>query len=111
MRALTGDPTCAFCDDQATRCLPGHFLTRHDDARGDHGRLFAYVLNLTPGWRSDWGGQLQFIGEDGHVTEPFTPAFNALNIFRVPQDHAVSVVAPFAGGARLSITGWVRSRR
>lgn len=111
VRALSGDDRGVFCDAQATRYLPGHFLTRHDDARGDHGRLFAYVLNLTPEWRADWGGQLQFIGPEGHVAEAFVPAWNALNLFRVPQDHAVSVVAPFAGGERLSITGWVRATR
>jgi len=44
------------------------------------------------------------------VAEAYTPAFNALNIFKVPQPHAVSLVAPFAGGDRLAITGWVRSK-
>ena len=109
VRALTGDERPRFCDAQATRYLAGHFLTEHDDDVAGKGRLYAYVLNFTPMWRPDWGGLLLFLDADGHVGEGYTPAFNALNIFRVPQRHAVSIVAPFAGGPRLSVTGWVRA--
>ena len=45
------------------------------------------------------------------MEEAFTPAFNSLNVFKVPAQHAVSIVAPFAGAPRLSITGWIRSMR
>ncbi|WP_296816394.1 2OG-Fe(II) oxygenase family protein [Brevundimonas sp.] len=110
-RRLTGRDEASFVDCQATRYVQGHFLTRHDDAREDHGRLYAYVLGLSREWRTDWGGLLQFLGPDGHVEEAFAPAFNSLNVFKVPADHAVSIVAPFAGAPRLSITGWIRSRR
>ena len=98
----------AWSDVTCTRYRAGQFCQMHDDKADDGDRLVAYVLNLTPGWRVDWGGVLQFIDGDGHVAEGYTPAFNALNIFRVPQPHAVSIVAPFAGGDRLSVTGWVR---
>nr|WP_240902836.1 2OG-Fe(II) oxygenase family protein [Caulobacter sp. SLTY] len=94
----------------ATRYLPGHFLTAHDDAAPGKHRLYAYVLNLTARWRADWGGILMFLDEEDHVAEGYTPSFNALNIFRVPQRHAVSMVAPYAGEPRLSITGWIRSQ-
>ncbi|HEX8570294.1 MAG TPA: 2OG-Fe(II) oxygenase family protein [Caulobacteraceae bacterium] len=109
VRALTGDTRPAFCDAQATRYLPGHFLTAHDDDVQGKGRLYAYVLNFTPEWMPDWGGLLLFLDQDGHVAEGYTPSFNALNIFRVPQRHTVSIVAPFARRPRLSITGWVRA--
>ena len=109
-RAVTGDAAIAFCDAQATRYRPGHFLTVHDDGNAGKNRRAAIVLNMTPEWIADWGGLLQFIDEDGHVAEGFTPAFNALNIFRVPQRHAVSYVTPLAAGDRLSVTGWLRSR-
>ncbi len=110
VRRLTGDPRPVFSDAMATRYLPGHFLTaHHDEAEGEH-RLYAYVLSLTPGWRADWGGLLLFLDEDDHVAEGYVPAFNALNIFRVPQRHAVSLVAPFAGRPRYSLTGWIRSK-
>lgn len=110
-RALTGDPRIAYLDAQATRYRPGHFLTQHDDDVDGKNRLYAYVFNFTRNWRADWGGLLMFIAPDGHVAEAFTPAWNALNILKVPQGHAVSVVAPFAGGFRYSVTGWMRSKR
>ena len=68
------------------------------------------MLNLTPRWRAEWGGQLQFLNTEGEVTESLIPVFDTLNVFRVPQSHAVSVVAPFAGAPRYSITGWWRSQ-
>ena len=111
VRALTRDDRPAYADAQATRYEPGHYLTQHDDEKPEAGRLYAYVMNLTPRWRTDWGGLLTFIDRDGHVSEAYRPAWNALNLFRVPADHAVSGVAPFAGAARLSITGWIRDSR
>jgi SM-20-related protein len=110
-RRLTGDERIVYADAMATRYLPGHFLTAHDDEAPGRDRLYAYVLNLTARWRADWGGMLLFLDEEDHVAEGYAPAFNALNIFKVPQRHAVSIVAPFAGEPRLSITGWLRARR
>lgn len=110
VQALTGDARPAHVDAQATRYEAGHYLTQHDDHNSRHHRLYAYVLNLTPSWRPDWGGLLNFIDDDGHVAEAYTPAFNALNIFRVPQQHSVGMVVPFARGARLSVTGWIHDR-
>jgi Rps23 Pro-64 3,4-dihydroxylase Tpa1-like proline 4-hydroxylase len=107
-RRLTAEPRIAFADAQATLYRSGHFLTEHDDAIDGQRRLAAYVLNLTPRWRADWGGLLLFLDRDGHVAEGYTPTFNALNIFKVPQPHAVTCVAPFAAGGRYSISGWLR---
>lgn len=106
--ALTGETQGRYCDAQVTRYRAGQFLTTHSDLDERKGRLFAFVINLTPQWRSDWGGLLQFLGPDGHIETAFMPHPNALNLFRVPQPHAVSIVTPFAGAARLSITGWIR---
>lgn len=108
-RAVTGADDIGFADAQATRYGPGHFLTSHDDAIAGKDRRAAYVLNLTPIWRADWGGLTLFIGADGHVEEAFTPRFNALNVFLVPQPHAVSAVAQFAPHFRYAITGWFRA--
>jgi SM-20-related protein len=108
-REITGASDIGFADLQATRYRSGHFLTAHDDnAPGKHRRA-AYVLNLTHDWRADWGGQLLFYDSAGHVSGGYTPAFNALNIFLVPQPHSVSLVAPFARHARYAITGWLRA--
>lgn len=107
---VTGLPRGAYVDAQATRYRVGDFLTAHDDEAEGRGRIVAYVLNLTRDWRMDWGGLLLFPDPQGHVEAGFTPAFNALNLFAVPRKHAVTAVAPFASGQRLSMTGWVRDR-
>lgn len=107
-RRVTGISGITTVDAQATRYRAGHFLTVHDDRDDNKGRVAAYVLNMTPAWRADWGGILQFLDDDGHVAEGYVPAFNALNIFTVPTRHSVSVVAPFVASTRLSITGWFR---
>jgi SM-20-related protein len=109
-RYLADDSDIEFCDAQVTRYRPGHFLTMHNDDVAGKGRVMAYVLNLTAIWRPDWGGLLLFHGAEGHVEGGFTPAFNRLNLFKIPCDHAVSLVAPFAQQPRYAVTGWARKR-
>lgn len=108
MRDVTGEARIAMANAQLTRFRRGHFLTEHSDAAEGKNRYYAYVLNLTPIWRIDWGGLLAFHGEDGNVSEAFTPRFNALNLLKVPSPHSVTQVALSAGGERISITGWLR---
>lgn len=110
IRSLTGDDRPVWADMMASRYLPGHYLTTHDDEQTGHDRLYAYVLGFSPRWRTDWGGLLMFVDGDGHVSEAYTPTFNALNIFKVPQPHAVSVVAHFAQAPRYALTGWLHGR-
>ena len=109
LRQITGDDRIAYVDAQATRYRAGQFLTAHDDELEGRNRLYAYVLNLTAGWRIEWGGLLLFHDADGHVAEGYAPRFNSLNIFRVPQWHSVSQVASYVDQSRLAITGWIRS--
>lgn len=106
MRQISGFARIRRADAQATRYAPGHFLTRHDDVHAGEGRLVAYVLNLSKDWKPEWGGLLQFL-EGNEVVETFAPTFNTLTMFKVPRDHCVSAVAPFATGNRLAITGWM----
>ena len=108
-RELVGRPDIGFCDAQATCYESGHFLTSHDDAIAGKNRVAAYVINMTPEWDHNWGGALQFFDANGNIEQGFTPTFNALNVFLVPQAHAVEYVTPFATGSRFSITGWLRS--
>jgi Rps23 Pro-64 3,4-dihydroxylase Tpa1-like proline 4-hydroxylase len=108
-RSVTDDDSISFADAQATRFDAGHFLTGHDDAVPEKFRRVAYVISLSPVWRADWGGCLQFMNSLGNIEEGYTPTYNALCMFRVPSDHSVSMVAPFAGASRYSITGWLRS--
>lgn len=108
IRNITGFASVRFADSQATAYGPGHFLTQHHDEIAGKNRKLAYVFSFTPEWKMDWGGILQFLGKDGNVEQGFVPCFNALNLFAVPQDHAVSYVAPFAPAIRYSIAGWLR---
>lgn len=105
-QALSGDTRIRRVDAQATRYRPGHFLRQHTDEDLREGRLYAYVINLSRDWRADWGGLLQFVDAQGRVTDTFLPRWNSLSLFRVPADHVVSLVAPWAEQDRLAITGW-----
>jgi Rps23 Pro-64 3,4-dihydroxylase Tpa1-like proline 4-hydroxylase len=107
-RAVTGDATISLTDAHASCYRAGDFLHRHNDHAGEAARVAAYVLNLTPAWCAEWGGLLNFLGRDGNVAEAFTPAWNALNFLKVPQDHFVGAVAGFVAEKRLSFSGWVR---
>lgn len=107
MRDLTGLPGLNRLYAQATLYAPGNFLMIHDDEVTREKRRVAYVINLTQGWRPDWGGLLHFCDESGDVLETFSPHFNSMSLFLVPQDHFVSFVAPFARTPRMAITGWL----
>jgi hypothetical protein len=109
LRAVTGDETIGFADAHASRYSPGHFLSTHDDRIVSQGRRAAYSLNLTPEWRPDWGGLLLFYDTAGNVVRGYTPGFNILNLFAVPQAHSVSYVTPLAGAPRYAVTGWLRT--
>jgi len=106
-KSITNIDSIKFADIQATRYSKGHFLTEHDDHVKGKNRLAAYVLNLTPEWKNDWGGAL-LIHKDEVSCHALFPKFNALNIFAVPQKHSVSYISPFAQADRYSITGWFR---
>jgi Rps23 Pro-64 3,4-dihydroxylase Tpa1-like proline 4-hydroxylase len=109
MRDMTGCEDIGFADAQATCYRPGHFLTLHNDEAPERRRRAAFVINLTREWRADWGGILLFHSDDGHISAGMTPVFNAINVFLTPQDHSVSVVAPYAKASRYAITGWLRA--
>lgn len=108
MGRLTAEPITHFEGD-ATRYLPGHFLTLHDDGRRRAKRVLAAVLSLSGGqadWQADWGGVLQFHDTAGDIAAGWVPRFNSLALFAVPQPHSVSQVSPLAPRPRLSIAGW-----
>jgi Rps23 Pro-64 3,4-dihydroxylase Tpa1-like proline 4-hydroxylase len=109
LQQVTGSSDIAFADAQATAFSPGDFLTGHDDAVEGKNRQAAYVLNLTPTWRIEWGGLLLFHGDDGNVSHGLVPTFNTLNIFTVPGLHSVSEVTRAAPYRRYSVTGWLRT--
>ena len=108
-RTVTGVREIGFADAQGTAYGTGDFLGEHNDEIAGLNRHAAYVMNLSPGWRVDWGGLLMFPDASGHVQEAFAPVYNSLNLFAVPQNHSVSIVAPFAGDRRYAVSGWLRS--
>jgi Rps23 Pro-64 3,4-dihydroxylase Tpa1-like proline 4-hydroxylase len=109
MRAVTGADDIVSSDARATAYGPGHFLTVHNDNDIGETRRVAYVFNLTKQWNADWGGLLTFPDQANRRADAFIPAFNAMNLFAVPQPHSVSFVAPFAGARRYSVTGWLHA--
>ncbi|MFL6830760.1 MAG: 2OG-Fe(II) oxygenase [Sphingomicrobium sp.] len=109
IRQVTGCEDVSRADARATRYGPGHFLSIHSDEVAGLGRRLAYVFGVTPSWRAEWGGLLMFHDDGGDVTHALVPRMNALNLFKVPRRHSVSLVAPFAPLPRYSITGWLRS--
>lgn len=109
IRKLTGLDDIRWADAHATLYRAGHFLKFHTDEKPTDKRRAAYVLNFTKDWGRDWGGLLQFWDKKYDVEQAYRPIFNGLNIFTVPADHSVSVVAPYCPGLRFSITGWMRA--
>lgn len=109
-RHLASDPAITHATAQCTRYRPGHYLMPHEDLEVSEGRRYAFVLNLGRDWRPDWGGQLQFLDAEDSVVEVFLPRWNSLSLFRVPQRHQVTLVAPWAARPRHAITGWWLAR-
>lgn len=109
VRTVTGFTDLAKADGQATLYAGGHFLPLHHDSHVAQAWKVAYVLNLSSDeWRPDWGGNLVFYDEDGDIVRGYRPRFNSLNLFAVPQAHAVTFVPPFAPIGRFAVTGWLR---
>ena len=107
-RKLINDPEVTGVEGNASWYGPGHYLNLHDDRMERQDRRAAFVFNLSPNWRVDWGGELKMFSNrrGSKLVDAFFPAFNVLNVFKVPQYHAVNPVAAFAGAPRLSISGW-----
>jgi SM-20-related protein len=106
VKYVSGARDGVIVDAHAARYCQGHFLNRHNDYLNTNRRV-AYVFNFTPVWRADWGGSLNFLEQDGTVSETVVPVFNTLSLFTVPVMHCVSPVGAFAAGERFSVTGWL----
>lgn len=63
------------------------------------------VLNLNRR-HLDWGGLMVFHNAYAAAHRAWTPAFNTINLFSVPQDRSVTMVTPLARAARLTVSGW-----
>lgn len=86
----------------------GNFLSPHSDK--GNGRL-AFVLNLSMGWKPQYGGNLHFMNDmRTEIIETVCPEYNSFFIFHVPSEkgipHFVGHVAPSVKLTRYAITGW-----
>ena len=86
----------------------GNFLSPHSDK--GNGRL-AFVLNLSMGWRPQYGGNLHFMNDERtEIIETVCPEYNSFYIFHVPEEngipHFVGHVAPGVRLTRYAISGW-----
>ena len=102
-------PLTTITEVFASRYKANDFLGLHHDK--NKGRL-AFVLGMTKGWRSDWGGNLIFTKTDMNIIEDvLVPDYNTLDIFYVPDEgtnHYVSNIVPYIDHTRFSITGWMK---
>ena len=108
IRDLLDDADVSEIDAQATRFSSGQFLGYHNDLMPGAKRRCAYVFNFTRDWRPKWNGYLQFYDANGNSPTAFKPGFNTLNLFTVPQPHAVTCIPPFASEHRYAVSGWYR---
>jgi len=90
---------------QLTVYRAGRFLTAHDDTAERLIRVAEYVFNLNADWNVDFGGLLQFIDTKGQMEQAYTPCFNLLSAFKVPQLHSVSVMPAVVKTDQVSISG------
>ncbi|WP_171022306.1 2OG-Fe(II) oxygenase [Thalassotalea litorea] len=107
MRFLTAEEKINKADSYASYYAPGHFLSEHDDIHPKHDRVAACTFSLTKNWQLNWGGHLAFYDKQGNIDKALIPAFNTMNVFKIPQSHAVQPVAPWAGAKRLSLLSWL----
>ena len=107
---VIGVPELGGISTQATRLRPGHFVMFQSAIRtADQSktRCASLELGLTPDWKPEWGGLLQFRNHHGGTIEGYPPCFNVLDLFIYPQGYWISPIAPFAAGTRLGVSGRV----
>lgn len=93
---------------QATRFRPGHFVGFHGatwSADKTGLRRASFFVNLTPAWRPEWGGMLEFRRDERGTLEGLSPSFNSLDVIAFPHGYWISAVAPFAGEPRFALSG------
>ena len=82
----------------------GDYLGVHTDK----GNSLAFVFNLTPNWRPEYGGLLNIL-EKGIKWQTVEPEFRSLLLFDVSGEgkaHFVSEISKFAPSPRVAISGW-----
>lgn len=109
IRQVSGEDDVSLASVQATKFMPGHFLTRHQDINDRDKRRLTFNLNLTPNWHPDWGGLLQFYQTDGTPRDAWAPDYNSMALFDVNHIQSITYITPLAPVPRLSLSGWFRA--
>lgn len=97
------------CDGHLAKYSKGHFLGRHYDTSrdGEIGtRRVAFTIGMTETWADDWGGHTLFLSGEKCF---FSPIFNSLTLFSVPQPHLVSQISKYVDHSRYTVAGWFHS--
>lgn len=101
----TGWDDCFVSESFVSAYQPGDFLSMHTDEN----RGIAYILNLTSGWKPEYGGMLNVLQPDGTFKAIF-PEFNSLVLMQIEEDggtpHFVSEVSAYAPCHRVAFSGW-----
>lgn len=82
----------------------GDFLNLHTDEN----RGVAFILNLTEGWKPEYGGMLNIVKNETEFTAIF-PEFNSLILLELGKEgtpHFVSEVSKYAPLSRIAVSGW-----
>jgi hypothetical protein len=105
--AISGMPLGGSNDFGAHSMTADSLLRAHSDDNRD--RQLALVIYLTPGWKSEYGGQLKVTHLDGKTTV-VEPDYNSVIAFNVltHKAHVVEAVKSNNGTQprRLTIGGW-----
>tara|TARA_R110001583_G_scaffold39038_3_gene125532 strand:+ start:2779 stop:3477 length:699 start_codon:yes stop_codon:yes gene_type:complete len=105
---ITGYDITGYSSTFLSKYEQGCYLATHNDEFEPPAPRFAFVLGLTKGWCSHWGGLTIIEGKDPLAATAITPAYNALMIFKVPVWHMVSEVNNCAAHSRLAFSGWFK---
>jgi len=109
LECITGVRVSGGSEFFASWYRPGDFLSSHRDV--SRGRKLGMVLQLTRGWRPEFGGLLNFVTDrDDGVSKVIVPQFNSACLFDLPHPsgspHFVSHVAPNVQAHRIAVSGW-----
>lgn len=92
---------CMVC-----RFSQGQYISQRVSGEEDQQRKLAFIIDLTPEWKPEWGGLLHLHATDEQPATFFTPSFNQLTLFDAQKPWSLSYVAPYIKYYRYSLVGW-----
>lgn len=102
---VIGDANAKVSAAQITRYRAGDYSGGIEGAPTPSA-LAAFAIDLNQQWDVDWGGLHLFLGEHGNVAQGLLPEFNALTIFKLPQENFISQLTQNAR-ERLGVVGLI----